>query len=380
MRVGLVVPHIFMNRAVLPEVIFSPAGLALDLADGLQGLGCHVTLFSPGPVNTSAANVTADLRYFEAELKSRGDTYVDLLKKHPLTFITLARQVQGELIAKAFEMANNGGLDIVHVYTNEEELGLTFARFCRKPVVFTHHDPFNFLVRYKNFFPKYQHLNWLSLSLAQRRTMPAGTNWVGNIYHGLPKEKFQPVEQPTSDYIAYIGRIIQPKGVHLAVAAAREAGMPLKIAGKHYAGSKDAYWRECIAPHIGNTQVEYLGFIKDDAQKQAFLGNAAVVVIPSLFEEPFGMVAIEALACGTPVVALDSGALPEIVRDGAGLIAARQPDETATANALANAIKDARQLSRLVCRQQFEARFTLERMCREHIGAYRSLIKSPDRS
>src|SRR5690242_19821988 len=107
LRIGIVVPHIFMHRDILPHVIFSPAGLALQLADGLVGTGQKVTLFSPGPVDTKAHNITADLRYFQRELSLRGDSYIDLLKKHPLTFITLARQVQAELIALAYAMAND---------------------------------------------------------------------------------------------------------------------------------------------------------------------------------------------------------------------------------------------------------------------------------
>lgn len=214
MRVGIVVPHIFMHRDILPKVIFSPAQLALDLAEGLQAAGTEVTLFSPGPVDTTVRNITADLSYFETELAGRGDTYVDLLKKHPFTFITLARQVQSELIAKAYAMANTGDLDVVHIYTNEEDIALPFASLCTKPVVFTHHDPFNFLVKYKNTFPKYKGLNWISMSYAQRKGMPKDTNWVGNVYHGLSDDALHPVAQPSGDYIAFIGRIIQPKGVH----------------------------------------------------------------------------------------------------------------------------------------------------------------------
>ncbi|PID30537.1 hypothetical protein CR973_01855, partial [Candidatus Saccharibacteria bacterium] len=133
--------------------------------------------------------------------------------------MTLARQVQSELIADVFKRANDDEFDLVHIYTNEEEIALPFAALCRKPVVFTHHDPFNFLVKYKNNFPKYKGLRWLSLSHAQRHGMPKDTNWIGNIYHGLDAAGLAPVDAPTNDYIAYMGRIIEPKGVHLAIAA-----------------------------------------------------------------------------------------------------------------------------------------------------------------
>ncbi len=386
LRIGLVVPHIFMHDGLLPHVIFSPAPLALALADGLQRQGANVTLLSPGPVATSARNITADLRYFERELKNRDDSYIDLLKKHPLTFVTLARQVQSELIAKAFAMANARQLDIVHVYTNEEDIALPFAQFCRKPVVFTHHDPFNFSVKYKNVFPKYKELNWISMSYAQRTGMPPDTNWVGNVYHGLASTDLSPVATPTDDYVAYLGRIIQPKGLHLAIEAAKiynahaEQPLTLKIAGKHYAGhAKDNYWQTRILPLLDDKYVEYVGFVGSD-NKREFLGNARALIIPSLFEEPFGMVSIEALACGTPVIGLDSGAIPEVIKDGhTGYVVPKARtanvgiDEQETARSLAGAIEKIATINRSSCRAEYEARFTADRMCAEYLAIYERL-------
>ncbi|HEY5806267.1 MAG TPA: glycosyltransferase [Candidatus Saccharimonadales bacterium] len=382
MRVGLVVPHIFLHKDILPNVIFSPGELALELADGLTALGVDVTLFSPGPANTKARNITADLSYFEQELAGRGDTYIDLLKKHPLTFISLARQVQAEIIAKAFQMANNDELDVVHIYTNEEDIALPFAQLCNKPVVFTHHDPFQLLIKYKNVFPKYSHLNWISMSVAQRADMPADTNWVANIHHGLDETRFAPNYQPEGRYLAYLGRIIESKGVHLAIAAVRayNAAHPdekyqLKIAGKHYTGhGKDTYWREKIEPELGG-DIEYVGFLRTDAEKQEFLGNAAASLVPSTFDEPFGMVVIEALACGTPVIGTNSGAIGEVIKDkGTGFVVDKS-DQTAAQ--LASAIQNIGSIDRRTCRKDFEARFTLTRMCREHLDVYERLTGLP---
>ncbi len=380
LRVGLVVPHIFLHRDILPHVIFSPGTLAIDLANGLQAVGADVTLFSPGPVDTPVRNITADLSLFEAELAGRSDTYLDLLKKHPLTFVSLARQVQAEIIAQSYAMANNDELDIVHIYTNEEDIALPFAQFCKKPVVFTHHDPFRLLVRYKSVMPKYKHLNWLSISLAQRADMPPDTNWVGNIYHGIPAGLFAPNYKPTADYVAYIGRIIESKGVHLAIAAAKQAGLKLKIAGKHYAGhSKDTYWQEKIEPLIDGQQIEYVGFVKGQA-KQDFLANAAALLVPSIFDEPFGTVLIEALACGTPVVGLDSGAISEVISDGqTGFVVPKANTEAKTVAALAKALGNINQIDRHTCRQAFKARFTLDHMCRQHLAIYKNLIHAGEK-
>lgn len=379
-----------MHRDILPAVIFSPAKLALDLADGLSAQGEEVTLFTPGPVDTAAANITADLGYFEQELSLRGDTYIDLLKKHPFTFITLARQVQSELLAKAFAMANQDKLDLIHIYTNEEDTALPFAALCRKPVVFTHHDPFNFLVKYKNVFPKYSSLPWISVSLAQRKGMPADTNWIGNVYHGIDEHLFVPNYQPSGDYVAYLGRIIEPKGVHLAIQAVKhynkthKTTLKLKIAGKHYAGhKKDTYWQMQIQPEVDGKTVEYIGFISDDAGKQDFLGNARALIVPSVFAEPFGMVMIEALACGTPLIGLDSGAIPEVIGSGkTGRLVKKAYlqddtiDQDQTAQRLAKAIASIQAIDRQACRADFEKRFTAKRMCSEYLAIYRKLIGS----
>lgn len=380
LSVALVVPHIFMHQDILPQVIFSPGHLALALADGLAEQGVSVTLFTPGMVTTKAKNVTADLSLFERELAGRDDTYMDLLRKHPFTFITLARQVQSELVAKAYQLANEGKFDVVHIYTNEEEIALPFASLCKKPVVFTHHDPFNFLVKYKNNFPKYKHLNWLSMSYAQRDGMPDDTNWVGNIYHGLDEPVLAPLDNPSRDYVAFLGRIINPKGVHLAIGAilkyneTAEQPLKLKIAGKHYAEeSKDTYWREKIEPRLGEN-IEYVGFIDTLEAEREFLGNAKALLVPSLFDEPFGMVTLEAFACGTPVVALDSGALPEVIDDGVtGYLVEKSDDETKMVAGITKALQNIAKINPTACRSAYETSFTLKKMVSEHKRLYLGL-------
>jgi len=375
MKIGLVVPHIFMQEALLSRVIFSPGRLAMDLANELVAMGEEVTLYVPGPVGSSVHQVTADLEFFERELGLRGDTYLELLKKHPLTFITLARQAQNELVARAYADANAGLLDVVHVYTNEEETALPFAQFCSKPVVFTHHDPFNFLVRYRSVMPRYKELNWISMSRSQRSGMPADTNWVGNVYHGLPLGRFHLEAKRKGDYILFMGRIIEPKGVHLAIAAVRQynrehvgAALQLVIAGKHYGdGDKDKYWTQQIQPEIDGDTVRYIGFVGDDADKQELLAGARALVMPSVFDEPFGLVQIEALACGTPIVGMNNGAISEVVRDGINGALVQDPSE------LAAAFGRVCKVDRADCRADFEERFSASRMAAEHLAIYQSL-------
>jgi glycosyltransferase involved in cell wall biosynthesis len=377
MKIGIVVPHIFMQDKILPNVIFSPGKLVLDLAEGLQAQGHDVTLFTPGPITTSVKNETADLSLFQQELDVRGDSYMDLLKKHPFTFVTLSRQVQSEIIAKAYKMANDNELDIVHIYMNEEDTALPFAGLCNKPVVFTHHDPYNFLVKYKSVFPKYRSLNWISFSLAQRAGMPPDTNWVGNVYHGIAENEYKPRYEEPSSYIVYLGRIIESKGVDLAIKAVLEHNKhaSLKIAGKHYSGNKkDNYWQEKIEPHLSDLNIEYVGFINSTAEKQKILQNAKALIIPSIFDEPFGMVMIEALACATPIIGLSSGAIPEIINKNVGILV-HKTDQSNTIKKLAAAINDMDKIDRLNCRKEFENRFTSKRMVNNYLDIYRDLIR-----
>lgn len=386
-----------MQQDILPNVIFSPGELALSLADQLVTDGVDVTLFSPGSAETKAKNVTADLTGFLTELEARGDSYLELLRKHPLTFITLARQVQSELIATAFEMANNNELDVLHVYTNEEEIALPFTKFCKKPVVFTHHDPFNFLVGYRSIMPKYTQLNWLSISDSQRRGMPENTNWVGTVHHGLDEKLWPRQKVQKEDYVAYIGRIIEPKGIEIAIKAVQnynlnnQQHMKLKIAGKHYSGvDKKGYWHSTIVPLLSDPNIEYLGYIGGREEKQKLLAKARALLVPSTFEEPFGMVIIEALACGTPIIGTDSGAIPELVNEGeTGFVVAKhwqEQDEAKAKKQIAESTIElvSAALSRIPeiksedCRKSFEQNFTLKLMAARHKAAYEKLALQHD--
>ena len=405
MKLALVVPHIFMHQEILPEVIFSPGELALSLAHGLVNQGHEVTIFTPGPINkfivdNKLKNQTADLTLFKEELSQRGDSYIELLKKHPLTFITLARQVQAEITAQAYQLANQDEFDLVHVWCNEEELALVNEQLCQKPVVFNHHEPFNFLTRYRSIFPKYPHLNWISLSLAQRETFNRvsleNVNWVGNVYHGIDLDRFKCNQHP-ENYLVYMGRIIQPKGVHYAIACAKELGTKLKIAGKHYAGhSKDEYWQKFIEPEIDGEFIEYVGFIKTDEEKQELLGNATTLLMPSIWQEPFGMVVLEAMACGTPVVGFNQGGVSEIVKVGqSGWLADYMPEKKINKNGkkvdqswaqlkldqnfqenvsrLVDNVKKIKTIDRTNCRKYLEDNFSLEKMYQGYEEVYQKL-------
>lgn len=386
MKIAILVPHMFMHKDLVYKTIFAPGILAIDLVNGLKEKNCEITFISPNFRIEGVKNINGDLKYFNEELKLRDYGIFELLQKHPLLFASLSRQIQSELIAKTFELANSGKFDLIHVYMNEEELAMVFSRFCNIPIVFTHHEPFNFLTKYRTIFPKYKDLNWISISKAQRKSLPPDTNWIANIYHGINEKKIIPNFNSDQNYFAYFGRIIEPKGVHLAIAAAKKAGVKLKIAGKHYSGfGKDDYWKKIIEPEIDNDLIEFIGFISDQKLKNEFLGNAKALLVPSIWEEPFGIVLIEAMACGTPIIGLNSGAIGEIIVDGEnGFLVEKLDTEFANVKIgkyenkeeeiisdFVKKIKLIEKIDRKKVRKLFEEKFTLERMIENHLNIYK---------
>ncbi len=184
-----------------------------------------------------------------------------------------------------------------------------------------------------------------------------------------------------------MGRIIEAKGLHLAIKAValynltHKKNLVLKVAGKHYSGNKDIYWNKYILPELDKMHIDYVGYVKDHETKQELLQNALALIIPSVFEEPFGMVIIEALACATPVIGLNSGAIPEIITDGttgsvvqkAYILDTKKLDEDKTAANLSKALANIHEIERKQCRKAFEKNYTLERMAKEHLNLYESL-------
>jgi glycosyltransferase involved in cell wall biosynthesis len=215
------------------------------------------------------------------------------------------------------------------------------------------------------FYSVFRELPLVSISNNQRHHLP-GANWAGSVHHGLPRDLLPFKPRPSGGYLAFLGRISPEKGPNRAIEIAARAGMPLKIAAK-VDRVDQAYWDEFIHPMVkAHPNVEFIGEI-DEHEKAAFLGDAAALLFPIAWPEPFGLVMIEAMACGTPVIALRRGSVPEIVDEGVtGFIA--DTVEQATA-----AVRRIPSLDRAKVRNAFERRFTAERMTRDYVEIYRGL-------
>jgi glycosyltransferase involved in cell wall biosynthesis len=190
-------------------------------------------------------------------------------------------------------------------------------------------------------------------------------NWCGTVYHGLPEDLYDFIETP-GDYLAFLGRICPEKGLDRAIEIAEKTRRKLKIAAKVDPVDREYFSRE-IEPLLSRPFIEFVGEIAEP-DKGKFLGNAAALLFPIDWPEPFGLVMIESLACGTPVIAFDSGSVPEIIENGATGFVVSNIDEAASA------VERISTLNRWKCREAFEQRFSASRMASDYLDIYRWLV------
>jgi glycosyltransferase involved in cell wall biosynthesis len=312
------------------------------LIEELVALGHEVTLFASGDSVTSAKLEAVWPRALRLDGSVR-----DANALH-MTMLERVRQQANEF-------------DFLHFHLDY----YSFSLFCRQPVPFatTLHGRLD-LPEHQPVFETFSSLPVISISDSQRRPVRAA-NWVRTIYHGLPHELLMPIVM-TPRYFAFLGRIAPEKGVDRAISIARKCGVPLRIAAKVDRADRE-YFVEKIRPQLDGSSVDYIGEITD-AEKSEFLSGAVALLDPVDWPEPFGIVMIESMACGTPVIAFNRGSVPEIIEDGlTGFIVEDEEGAIGAFNRLS-------QLSRETIRSRFEQRFTSRRMALEYLAAYRSLM------
>jgi glycosyltransferase involved in cell wall biosynthesis len=312
------------------------------LTEELVRLGHRVTLFASGDSRTSARLVPGS----PAALRTNPDCQ-DHLAHHVLMFQQLRRlRAQFDVVHfhtdyLHFSLCREWGLNhltTLHGRLDLPDLPSLYDEFCDMPVV--------------------------SISRAQRRPLPAA-NWIGNVYHGLPEASLHYHSAP-GDYLAFIGRISPEKRPDRAIAIAKAARMPLKIAAKVDRADRE-YFETRIKPLLGDPNVDFIGEIGDD-QKAEFLGSAVACLAPIDWPEPFGLNMIEAMACGTPVIAFNHGSVPEIIDHGVSGIIVKNVEEAV------RAVVRAKKMSRAACRHAFEQRFTARRMAQDYLKLYEQII------
>jgi glycosyltransferase involved in cell wall biosynthesis len=217
----------------------------------------------------------------------------------------------------------------------------------------------------RRMYTTFAHLPLVSISDDQRRPMPP-VNWAGTVHHGLPRTLLPFNPSPKGDYLAFLGRISPEKGPAEAIEIATRAGRTLKMAAK-IDRVDQSYWEEKIKPLVdSHPNVEFVGEI-NESQKAQFLGDADALLFPIQWPEPFGLVMIEAMACGTPVIAFRSGSAPEVIDDG---LSGWLVDDVAQG---VRAVRRVGHFDRSRARACFERRFAIERVARDYVDIYRSL-------
>jgi glycosyltransferase involved in cell wall biosynthesis len=338
MRIAQVAP---LHESVPPALYGGTERVVSYLTEELVKQGHEVTLFASGDSTTQARLISAS----ESALRLN-ERVSDPLAHH---FVLLE-----EVFARA------GDFDIIHFHI--DYLHFPFSQRQNTPHVTTLHGRLD-LPDLIPLHKKFSEMPLVSISDAQRLPLP-WANWQGTVYHGLPMELYQPRSEP-GDYLLFLGRISVEKRFDRAVEIAKRSGMRLKCAAKIEESNRQ-YFEETIKS-LDDRVVECVGEV-GDADKQELLADAYALLFPIDWPEPFGLVLIEAMACGTPVIAYRCGSVPEIVDDGAtGFIV----DDLDTAIQVVPKIRD---LDRNLCRRRFEERFSAARMAQEYLAIYQRLI------
>ena len=341
MRIAQVAP---LAESVPPKLYGGTERVVAWLTEELVDLGHHVTLFASGESRTRAELVPVWPRALRL-----GSPRSDPAAAYAALLESVARRASD--------------FDIIHHHTDWIHLPLSTR--LRVPFLSTLHGRLDHagLPDALRHFPQ---APFISISDDQRRPL-AHLNWLGTIYHGLPLSSLQPRFEP-GRYLAFLGRLSPDKGPETAIRLARAAGMPLRIAAK-LPRAERRYFKERIEPLIDGDQVQIVGEV-NDRTKNSFLANAACLLFPIDWPEPFGLVMIEAMACGTPVIAFRRGSVSEVIDDGVtGFIVEDEP-------AALRALQRLADLDRRRVREGFERRFSSRQMAENYVRCYQALIHS----
>jgi len=339
MRIAQIAP---LTEAIPPKLYGGTERVVHWLTEELVALGHDVTLFASGDSVTSAK-----LEAMWPQSLRLSGSIRDPNALHMLMLEMVRRRAED--------------FDVLHFHLDYYPFSL-FSRHST-PFVTTLHGRLD-LPEHQPVFTTFSSVPVISISNAQRRPVPQA-GWIRTIYHGVPADLLRP-RPVTPSYLAFLGRVAPEKGIDQAIKIAGRAGLPIKIAAKIDKADIE-YFETEIRSLFDLPHVEYIGEIADK-DKSDFLSGAIGLLMPINWPEPFGLSMIEAMACGTPVVAYNRGSVPEVVEDGVtGFVVEDELSAT-------DAVRRLSQLSRAAVRARFEQRFTARVMAKEYLAAYRSLM------
>ncbi|MFP4126124.1 MAG: glycosyltransferase family 4 protein [Alphaproteobacteria bacterium] len=346
MRIAQIAP---LYESVPPRLYGGTERVVAHLADALTDLGHDVTLFASGDSRSRAKLVPAREQALRLDPEGACD-----LPAH----LAMLEEV----------LAHADDFDVLHFHTDCMQMPV-FRHMATRTVT-TLHGRLD-LKDLAPFYARFMSFPLVSISDHQREPLRFA-NFVGTVHHGLPADLLTFTAEPAGGYLAFLGRISPEKRPDRAIEIATRAGLPLKIAAK-IDRADEAYFRESIAPLLTHPLVDFIGEI-GDADKAAFLGGARALLFPIDWPEPFGLVMIEAMACGTPVVAFRCGSVPEVVDDGVtGFIV----DDV---DGAIQAVRQLDELDRRRVRATFEVRFSAEAMAHSYLRLYERLLAEHEKS
>jgi len=336
MKIALIAPPFI---SVPPKKYGGTELFIAELAEGLQEEGVDVVVYTNGE---SSVNVPKKWLYEKGSWPLSGDPEANLK--------SLSHSAWAVKDAAA-------DADVIHL---NNAPGLSFSRFVATPFVYTlHHAYEEHLAEYYEQLPD---VRYVSISEFQRQAL--GIRQARTIHHGLRLSRYR-LQETKQDYLSFLGRIAPAKGAHLAIEIAKQAGIPLRIAGEIQPIYRE-YWEQRLKPSIDGKFIQYVGEV-DLEQKNELLGGSRAMLFPVQWDEPFGLVMIEAMACGTPVLALPGGSVAEIIKEGLN------GHVRTTVSDLANCAKDLK-LKPCAIRRYMEQNFSARQMVREYISVYSEAI------
>jgi glycosyltransferase involved in cell wall biosynthesis len=337
-RIAQVAP---LHESVPPRLYGGTERVVSYLTETLVAMGHDVTLFASGDSVTSARLVPTGAQALRLDPRNPDPIAMHLLQ-----------------LERVFQEADR--FDVIHFHCDFLHYPLT--RRTGIPSLTTLHGRLD-VPGLDDLYREFADIPLASISDAQRKPLP-WVNWRATVHHGLPLS-FATLHPEPGEYLAVLGRVSPEKGVDRAIEIARRSGLPLRIAAKVDPVDEE-YFESVIRPRLTEPGIEYLGEI-GEGDKAEFLGRAYALLFPIDWPEPFGLVMIEAMACGTPVIAFDRGSVPEVLENGKTGYIVSSVDEAASAVSRISA------LSRATCRAAFEERFSAERMARDYLDVYASL-------
>jgi glycosyltransferase involved in cell wall biosynthesis len=339
MRIAQVAP---LYESVPPRYYGGTERVVSWLTEKLVSLGHDVTLFASADSVTNARLVASCDKALRLD-----PSCIDPVAHHVL--------MMEEVFAQA------GEFDLIHFHV--DYLHFSRSRRERTPCLTTLHGRLD-IPDLVPLYREFHELPLVSISDAQRKPLD-WVNWVGTVHHGMPVSAL-PFHKGQGSYLAFLGRVSPEKGLDNAIEIAIRSGMRLRVAAKIDKADRE-YFERKIEPLLGHPLVEFIGEI-GNSEKGEFLGNAAALLFPIDWPEPFGLVMIESMACGTPVIAYSRGSVPEIVRNGVSGYVVNDVGEAAAA------VKQLSKIDRRQCRRYFELNFSDDRMAEQYVNIYRKLL------